>query len=82
MGTITTLNGSLRELAHRENDGVEVTLLWNQRDDTLTVSVLDARTGEFFELDAPRDNALDVFYHPYSHAARRGVLYTDALLAA
>jgi hypothetical protein len=77
-----TLNGSPTELAHRENDGVEVTLLWNERDHTLTVSVLDARTGEFFELDAPRESALDVFYHPYWYAARCGVLYTDALLAA
>src|SRR5438128_490222 len=82
MEATATVNGSLRELAHRENDGIEVTLLWDERTDRLTVSVLDTRTGEFFELGAPRDEALDVFYHPYSHAARRGVLYTDALLAA
>lgn len=78
----TTINGPLRELAHRESDGIEVTLLWNEADDRLTVSVLDVKTGQFFELDAPRATALDVYYHPYSHAALRGVLYTDALLAA
>jgi hypothetical protein len=48
----------------------------------LTVAVLDGRTGEFFELEAPHDQALDVFYHPYSHAAHRGVLYAETLLAA
>jgi hypothetical protein len=48
----------------------------------LTVSVADARTGGFFELEARRDKALDVFYHPYSYAASHTVLYTDALLAA
>jgi hypothetical protein len=80
MDTYETFNGALTELAHRENDGIEVSLLWNERDDTLTVSVLDARTGEFFELDAPRDRALEVFYHPYSYAASLGVIYTDTLL--
>jgi hypothetical protein len=73
MEATRTLNGSLRELAYRESDGIEVTLIWNEREDTLTVSVLDARKGDSFELDAPRDQALDVFYHPYSHAAHRGV---------
>jgi hypothetical protein len=82
MATTTTVNGSLRELAHRENDGVEVTLYWNQRSDALVVSVLDARTGDFFELEAPRESALDVFYHPYWYAASRGVVFADALLAA
>jgi hypothetical protein len=73
-----TLNGSLRELAYRARDGIEVTLLWNARDDRVTVAVLDARTGSFFEVEADRDQALDAFYHPYAHAAGHGVLYTDA----
>jgi hypothetical protein len=33
---------SLRELAHRANDGIEVTLLWDKRDDTLSVWRLTA----------------------------------------
>jgi hypothetical protein len=83
MTTNTTRNHSLRELAYRESDGIEITLFWNDRDDdTLLVSVADGKTGEYFEVEAPRDQALDVFYHPYSHAAHRGVLYAETLLAA
>jgi hypothetical protein len=42
----------------------------------------DERTGAYFELDAGPDEALDVFYHPYAHAAFRGVPYDEALLAS
>ena len=59
----------MTELAHRINDGVSVSLLWDRRDDQLTVAVDDSRTGEAFELAAPRDRALDVFYHPSAYAA-------------
>ena len=82
MQTIPTSSGSPRELAYRETAGLEVTLLWNEHNDRLTVSVANARTREFFELEAGRDKAVDVFYHPYSYAACHTVLYTDALLAA
>lgn len=78
----TTLHASSKELAHRENDGFEVALNWDERTDRLTVTVFDARTGEFFELDAPRAKALDVFYHPFSYATSRTVTYRDARLAA
>jgi hypothetical protein len=57
-----TRNRRLRELAQRRAGGLEVTLLWDERSDRLTVTVHDARTGEFFELGAPPDRALDVFY--------------------
>jgi hypothetical protein len=60
-----TRNRRLRELAQRRSGGLEVTLLWDERSDRLTVTVHDARTGEFFELGAPPDQALDVFYHPF-----------------
>ena len=49
-------------------DGVEVTLLWSEHDGRLTVTIFDDRTGEFFEVEAPREKALDVFYHPFSYA--------------
>jgi hypothetical protein len=78
----TTTHPSLRELAYRENDGLEVALLWDARHDALTVSVLDTKTGEFFALDAARDKALDVFYHPFSYAASRNAPHTSQLLAA
>jgi hypothetical protein len=61
-----------RELAYRANDGLEVTLLWNPDDSTLTVSVVDTRMGQTLELPVRDASPLDVFYHPFAHAARRG----------
>jgi hypothetical protein len=72
---------ALRELAHRANDGVEIVLFWNQETNELTVSVSDERSGAYFELAADPAEALDVFYHPYAHAAFVGVPYEEALLA-
>jgi len=72
MTTVQTQR-SLRELDRRVNNGIEVTLLWSERNGALTVSVIDLRTSEAFELDAPRDCALDVFLHPYAYAARAGL---------
>jgi hypothetical protein len=69
-----------RELAYRVNDGVEVVLFWQQNTDDLTVAVSDERRGAYFELAAAPDQALDVFNHPYAHAAFRGLPYVDASL--
>jgi hypothetical protein len=67
-----------RELAHRAGDGVEVTLLWSSADNRLTVAVSDSRSGASFELPARPESALDVFYHPFAHAAFEGVAYEHA----
>jgi hypothetical protein len=81
--TVTdTTEHPLRELAHRANDGVEVLLVWNEVTDELTVSVSDNRSGAYFELTADPGEALDVFHHPYAHAAFVGVPYEEALLAS
>jgi hypothetical protein len=72
----------VRELAHRTVDGLEVVLFWLEATNDLTVSVSDERTGAYFELAAEPDEALSVFYHPYAHAASRGVPYDEALLAS
>jgi len=58
-----------RELASRESDGIQVLLLWHPRDDEVTVSVDDSRTGRYFELPVERDRALDAFHHPFAYAA-------------
>jgi len=63
-----TANAEPRELAFRADDGIEVSLVWNELEDRLTVTVFDSRSGEVLVLDAGHDNALDVFYHPYAHA--------------
>jgi hypothetical protein len=63
----------LHELDARESDGITVTLLWNRTTGQLWVRVNDGQSGAYFELDADADTALDVFRHPYSYAAFRGV---------
>jgi hypothetical protein len=60
---------TVKELAYRAGDGVEVALLWSPSDGRLTVLVDDAKTDERFALQARADNALDVFYHPFAYAA-------------
>src|SRR5215831_13233005 len=62
-----TTNAGPRELAFRAEDGIEVSLVWNELEDRLNVTVFDSRSGELLELDARHDNALDVFYHPFAH---------------
>ena len=59
----------VRELAARESDGIHVVLLWHSRDDEVSVSVDDTRTGRYFELPVERDRALDAFHHPFAYAA-------------
>jgi len=59
----------LRELAHRSNGGVDVTLFWHPGTDALLVCVSDKRRGTYFEIHPERDLALDLFYHPYAYFA-------------
>ena len=56
-----------RELAHRSNGGVDVTLFWYAQTDELLVCVSEKRSGAYFEIHPERDLALAVFYHPYAH---------------
>jgi hypothetical protein len=84
--TATTID--IRELDQRTADGVEVALLWDAGRDYLSVVVSDTRAGEAFELVLDeRDDALDVFHHPYAYAAHRGLEFgiasrEDELVAA
>jgi len=64
------------ELAHREADGIGVSLLWNPADDGLTVVCTDSKRGDSFALAAEPAIALDVFNHPYAYAAQRRVSYS------
>jgi hypothetical protein len=73
---------SLRELAYRATDGLEVTLFWQPGTDELRVCVSDQKRGAYFEIRPEPDQALDVFYHPYSYAAHSDVQYEDERLAA
>jgi hypothetical protein len=67
------------ELAQRATDGIEVQLLWSRRSNTLAVAVHDSRARASFELVVDDGaEALDVFDHPYAHAAWRGVELAEA----
>ena len=64
-----------RELAHRSNNGIEVTLYWLDGTDRLAVAVADTGSGDSFELPVESRVALDAFHHPYAYAAFTGVEY-------
>jgi len=72
----------MRELAHRSNDGIDITLFWLPNADELVICVCDQRRGAYFEIEIDRNLALDAFYHPYSYASFSQVHYEDPRLAA
>jgi hypothetical protein len=63
------------ELAYRSSDGLEVTLVWANRDgvDEVVVRVADIKEGEYFEIPAEPARALDVYYHPFVYRDDRTV---------
>jgi hypothetical protein len=56
-----------KELAHRENDGIAVTLWWDNCTNRVEVAVADGDNS--FELVVRPENALDAFRHPFAYAA-------------
>jgi hypothetical protein len=68
-----------RELAYRSSNGIDVFLLWCPADDSLAVVVID-ETADSFELAVSSSEALDVFDHPYAHAAFRGIVVNETEL--
>jgi hypothetical protein len=75
MTTYASLDLIPRELAYRENDGLQVSLLWHKTDNSLTVTVVDSLAGEGFDFPVRGEDALDAFDHPYAYAACCGVPY-------
>lgn len=68
MTTLHPTHDSPRELAHRNNDGLDVALLWRPADDTPYVSVIDRRTHTALQFTVAPDAALDAFNHPFAYA--------------
>jgi hypothetical protein len=64
----TTPKRAVRELDSRTNDRIEVRLLWNSLNDSVSVSVDDTRYGESFQFDVAPAHALDAFRHPFAYA--------------
>jgi hypothetical protein len=69
---------SRRELSRRRSGGLEVALFWCDRTSAVTLTVADAGTGEIFEIEVPRAEALDAFHHPYVYLGARAPLVADA----
>jgi hypothetical protein len=68
-----------RELSRRTSAGLEVVLYWYDHTSSVTVSVLDERTGESFEIEVDGADALDAFHHPYAYSGGTKVpLLSDA----
>jgi hypothetical protein len=57
-----------RELAHRRQDGLEVTLLWNTRSNEVSIGLSDESTQTTFAFLVDPSCALDAFYHPFVYA--------------
>jgi hypothetical protein len=64
----TETQAERRELAHRINDGIEVTLFWSKATNAVTLEVLDSRAGSRLAFGVDRRAALDAFAHPYAYA--------------
>ncbi len=66
-GTTDTIS-RFEELDYRENDGIEVSLLWSRISNSLSVRVVDTKTDERFRLAVQPHEAMDVFRHPFAYA--------------
>ena len=83
----STRSSFRRELAHRSNGGLDVTLLWapaqgEQGKDELVVCVCDMRDGLYFEIPAEPYLAFHIFHHPFAYRDFSTVDYQDHRLAA
>jgi hypothetical protein len=67
MGTIHET--PIRELDHRHEDGIDVTLLWNSKTNSVFLRVVDERLGETIEFGVVAEDALYAFQHPYAYAS-------------
>lgn len=57
-----------RELAHRRQDGLAVTLLWNARSNEVSIDLFDEASQSEFAFVVDPACALDAFYHPFVYA--------------
>ena len=62
----------VKELDQRVEDGLHITLLWNQTQDRVSVSVFDAKPGNALEFPVQREEAMEAFHHPHAFAATSG----------
>ena len=80
--TAVTAIDDWRELATREGDGLEISLLWSRAAGQVKVTVSDSRLDDEFELHVAGAEALAAFHHPFAYAAGRGIGFADPLRAS
>ena len=56
-----------KELAYRNQNGLEVTLLWDSTSNEVCVNVIDHLDDTGFRLPIAGHQALDAFHHPYAY---------------
>ena len=61
-------HAAFRELSHRNQNGLEVTLLWDPRSNEVSVEVIDHLDDGGFRVPIAGHLALDAFNHPYAYA--------------
>jgi hypothetical protein len=59
---------AVKELAYRNQNGLEVTLLWDSTSNEVCVNVIDHLDDTGFRLPIAGQLALDAFHHPYAYA--------------
>jgi hypothetical protein len=78
----TSAANERRELAQRSSDGIEVTLLWTESTNVITIEVIDSHSAEELEFEVDGTSALDAFNHPYAYAAADRVRSGHAVATA
>jgi len=76
--TAAAFSEDLRELARRVSGGLEVTLYWDESDNSTSVEVWQQTSGEALAFAVAGEQALDAFYHPFAHMP---VAFADVPLA-
>jgi hypothetical protein len=61
-------HAAVKELAYRNQNGLEVTLLWDSTSNEVCVDVIDHLDDTGFRLPVAGRLALDAFHHPYAYA--------------
>jgi hypothetical protein len=67
MNAIALNTPTFEELDYREIDGLEVSLLWNPKDNELSIFVADTKIEEIFEVVVEPKQARDAFVHPFAY---------------
>ena len=76
-----TKTAQYREMAHRANTFIEVSLLWRQTDNSVLLRLVEMGNGVEFELRIRPDHALDAFNHPYAYLPGRPLESASPLAA-